>query len=193
MKIVALDPSYSNTGICIVDTDAKSIDLFCLSSDKVGSRGFKGYIARARKLVVDIRRNLIERGISDSDMALSNDDVMFVSEEPIPQSIVAGAMNTLASAIFLGLPIRYSTSPSYLSALMGKHTKAEAVELVKCIFDRLITQGWTVPAKFRHDMAEAFLISLVLSSSYFKSIGILFRSTAYNDTDKYLIDWLGVK
>lgn len=110
MKIAGIDPSFSRTGIAVVDTDEKKVVLY-RRGEKAGKR-WREVVRSAEKLASEIGR------------VLDTENVEHVRiEEPIPRCMVSGALWSLATAIYLALKKDREILYHHPSSLLKFHGK----------------------------------------------------------------------
>lgn len=177
MLLCAIDPSFTKTGLAIVDIENKRIDFHAISPAGKND-SFTAMLSRA---------NFIANYIIDS---LDNKETIVILEEPLFSSIKASSLGILAgivsSMLYNSKNIKevYSIKPYYVANLntpIAKKynlTKKQAsLYVVNLILDKLNKQGFTIKIhnpnklnkdgtekarKLSHDESEAFLILLVL-------------------------------
>lgn len=155
--LVGLDPSFTRTGICIINLHSKEI-FFGTASCKIGEKLFEN-VYRAAKNVV--------RQICDIVYKRCSDEFDMISEAPLPCSSMSPALHSLDTLIYNEFEtyIRHTYNPSTLkSKIHGhKYEKKDSVELAMKYLDTLQKKGYEIKSilgtkkKIPHDCCEAFL------------------------------------
>lgn len=155
--LVGLDPSFTRTGICIINLDSKEI-FFETASCKIGEKVFEN-VYRAAKNVV--------RQIHDIVYKCCSDDFDMISESPLPCSSMSPALYSLDTQIYNAFEshIKQTYNPSTLrSKIHGhKYEKKDSMELADKYLKILEKCGYIIKSKMGtkqkvcHDCCEAFL------------------------------------
>lgn len=157
--LVGLDPSFTRTGICIINLHSKEI-FFETASCKIGEKLFEN-VYRAAKNVV--------RQICDTVYKCCSDDFDMISEAPLPCSSMSPALHSLDTLIYneFETHIKQTYNPATLrSKIHGrKYDKKDSVELASKYLGFLSNKGYSIKSvlgtkkKIPHDCCEAFLYS----------------------------------
>lgn len=156
--IVAIDPSYTRSGICVIDLINKEI-LFFTASCKIGEKQFENVVRAAQSVVKQIKEI-----INDN---CSVDKRAIVMETPLPNSSMSAALYCLDSLLYTEFEshIVKTYNPATLrSRIHGhKYDKTDSVNLATKYLKILEDHGYTISMKIGkarklpHDNAEAFL------------------------------------
>ena len=79
--LIGLDPSFSRTGICIIDTDHKTLEFYSVSC-KIGEKQFENVVHSAQSIVKQLGEILSSYG----------DDCKLLHESPLPCSSMSSAL-----------------------------------------------------------------------------------------------------
>ena len=152
--IVAIDPSYTRSGICIIKD--KSI-YFHTASEKIGEKQFANVVKAAQTIVKQIKEIVLSYG----------DDFDLIHEEPLPNSSMSAALYCLDSLLYTEFEphIVKTYNPATLrSKIHGhKYDKTDSVNLADKYLKVLTDNGYTInmvlgkARKIPHDCCEAFL------------------------------------
>ena len=152
--IVAIDPSYTRSGICIIKD--KSI-YFHTASEKIGEKQFANVVKAAQTIVKQIKEIILSYG----------DDFDLIHEEPLPNSSMSAALYCLDSLLYTEFEphIVKTYNPATLrSKIHGhKYDKTDSVNLADKYLKVLTDNGYTInmvlgkARKIPHDCCEAFL------------------------------------
>lgn len=152
--IVAIDPSYTRSGICIIKD--KNI-YFHTASEKIGEKQFANVVKAAQTIVKQIKEIILSYG----------DDFDLIHEEPLPNSSMSAALYCLDSLLYTEFEphIVKTYNPATLrSKIHGhKYDKIDSVNLADKYLKVLTDNGYTInmvlgkARKIPHDCCEAFL------------------------------------
>jgi len=153
--LISLDPSYTRTGICIINLDSKEI-FFDTASCKIGEKQFEN-IYRAAKSVVSQLSNIFS----------NYEEYDLISESPLPCSSMSPALYGLDVLIMNEFEshVKKTYNPATLrSRIHGhKYEKKDSVELALTYLNKLSEIGYSIKSvlgtkkKIPHDCCEAFL------------------------------------
>ena len=156
--IVSLDPSYTRTGICILDLLNKNI-YFHTASCKIGEKQFENVVHAAQSIVKQLS-SIINDICGEACFSM-------IMESPLPASSMSPALYCLDSLIYNEFEshITKTYNPSTLrSRIHGrKYDKSDSVNLACKYLKILEDAGYTYylrlgkARKLPHDNAEAFL------------------------------------
>jgi hypothetical protein len=154
--LISLDPSFTRTGICIVNLKTKEI-YFETASCKIGEKQFVNVVKAAQSIVSQLVSIFSKYG--------NNFDL--ISEEPLPVSSMSSALYALDTLIYNTFEnhIIKTYNPSTLcSKIHGhKYDKRDSQELTEKYLNKLTSCGYTIKSifgtkkKLPHDCAEALL------------------------------------
>ena len=152
--IVAIDPSYTRSGICIIKD--KNI-YFHTASEKIGEKQFANVVKAAQSIVKQIKEIILSYG----------DEFDLIHEEPLPNSSMSAALYCLDSLLYTEFEphIMKTYNPATLrSKIHGhKYDKTDSVNLADKYLKILTDNGYTInmvlgkARKIPHDCCEAFL------------------------------------
>lgn len=152
--IVAIDPSYTRSGICIIKD--KNI-YFHTASEKIGEKQFENVVHAAQSVVKQIKEIILSYG----------DDFDLIHESPLPNSSMSAALYCLDSLLYTEFEphIVKTYNPATLrSKIHGhKYDKTDSVNLADKYLKVLTDNGYTInmmlgkARKIPHDCCEAFL------------------------------------
>ena len=152
--IVAIDPSYTRSGICIIKD--KNI-YFHTASEKIGEKQFANVVKAAQTIVKQIKEIILSYG----------DEFDLIHEEPLPNSSMSAALYCLDSLLYTEFEphIVKTYNPATLrSKIHGhKYDKTDSVNLADKYLKVLTDNGYTInmmlgkARKIPHDCCEAFL------------------------------------
>lgn len=155
--LVGLDPSFTRTGICIVNLNSKEI-FFETASCKIGEKIFENVYKAAKD---------ITRQISDIVYKRCSDNFDMISESPLPCSSMSPALYALDTLIYdtFESHFKMTYNPATLrSKIHGhKYEKKESQELALTYIKTLSENKYIIKSemgtkrKLCHDCAEAFL------------------------------------
>jgi len=191
MLLCAIDPSFTKTGITVLDLSNKQIDFYTISP--VGTND---------NFLLTLNRASF---IADKIEELITSDTIVITEEPLFSSIKASSLGILAGILYSKLNSTekikelYSIKPSYVAHLntpiakkFKLNKKQASLYVVNSIIDKLREVGFTIninnPDKLKkdgtekvrklsHDEAESFLILLVL---------LRYKGLINSDIDEFL-------
>ena len=159
MVLVALDPSFSCSGVSIIDTENKVITLAEIKC-RMGSTFQESFnssiniVTRIMKLLKDYE-----------------DKIIILSEEPFPNQMASSGLYQLDSLIFFNLITLksfntiYNIHPNFLKKIHNKksYKKSESTELAKEFLDIFLHNDFTCnKTKFNNNVAEAFIYACKL-------------------------------
>ena len=171
MKYMAIDPSFTRTGLCILDTDTKTIFLKPISPPG-SNKTFNDTINRGMYIATEITKEL-------SDLH----NITMLIEEPMISSIKASSLGVLSGVLTTTLTQHPSISTIYTvnpntirqlnSALPNKQglSKKQISSLsAELLLARFEQEGYTITLwtdkprkrKLCHDEAEAFMLAILL-------------------------------
>lgn len=152
--IVAIDPSYTRSGICIIKD--KSI-YFHTASEKIGEKQFENVVHAAQSVVKQIKDIIYSYG----------DEFELIHEQPLPNSSMSAALYCLDSLLYTEFEshIVKTYNPATLrSRIHGhKYDKTDSVNLADKYLKTLTDRGYIInlkicnARKIPHDCCEAFL------------------------------------
>lgn len=156
--LVSLDPSFTRTGICIIDLENKHI-MFYTASNKIGEKQFENVVHAATSVV-----SQIENIITFATRASSYNVVM---ESPLPMSSMSSALYSLDTLIYHTFEqhVKKTYNPATLkSQIHGhKYEKRDSQNLAEKYIKVLIDKGYSITTiygtkrKIPHDCCEALL------------------------------------
>lgn len=156
--IVSLDPSYTRTGICILDLLNKNI-YFHTASCKIGEKQFENVVHAAQSIVKQLS-SIINDICGEAYFSM-------IMESPLPASSMSPALYCLDSLIYNEFEshITKTYNPSTLrSRIHGrKYDKSDSVNLACKYLKILEDAGYTYylivdrARKVPHDCCEALL------------------------------------
>lgn len=156
--IVSLDPSYTRTGICILDLLNKNI-YFHTASCKIGEKQFENVVHAAQSIVKQLS-SIINDICGEAYFSM-------IMESPLPASSMSPALYCLDSLIYNEFEshITKTYNPSTLrSRIHGrKYDKSDSVNLACKYLKILEDTGYTYylivdrARKVPHDCCEALL------------------------------------
>lgn len=153
--LISLDPSFTRTGICIIDLSNKTISFDTVSC-KIGEKRFENVVHAAKSIVSQL-----------SNIFSKYTDYALISEEPLPMSSMSSALYSLDTLIYYTFEdhIKCTYNPATLrSRIHGhKYDKNDSRNLADHYIEVLNKKGYSVVSemgtkkKLCHDSAEAFL------------------------------------
>ena len=156
--LIGLDPSFSRTGICIIDIENKYI-YFDTASCKIGEKQFENVVHAAQSVVSQIKNVL--------DNVCGCDSISIVMESPLPMSSMSSALYSLDTLIYHTFEdhVRHTYNPATLrSRIHGhKYDKKDSQTLTDKYLNILAKSGYIIKSemgtkkKICHDCCEAFL------------------------------------
>ena len=154
--IYALDPSYTRTGICIINLSKKEI-YFEAVGHKIGEKQFENIVHAAQSIVQQLK----------DVFAKYTDDYILIHEQPLPCSSMSPALYALDALIYNAFEphIVQTYNPATLkSQIHGhKYDKKDSVNLATKYLEILFKSGYKILSvfgtnkKIPHDCCEAFL------------------------------------
>lgn len=156
--LVGFDPSFTRTGICVIDLINKEISFFT-ASEKIGEKQFENVIHAAQSVVKQIKDIIDDNCCADK--------YAIVMESPLPNSSMSAALYCLDSLLYIEFEshIVKTYNPATLrSKIHGhKYDKTDSVNLADKYLKVLTDNGYTISMnlgrarKIPHDCCEAFL------------------------------------
>lgn len=154
--LIALDCSFTRTGICIIDLTEKKI-YFYTASEKIGEKQFEN-VVHAGQSIVNQLKTIFNTYSNDYDLII---------EAPLPMSSMSSALYSLDTLIYNEFEshIKMSYNPATLrSRIHGrKYDKNDSVNLASKYLKILEDNGYIInmmlgkARKISHDCCEAFL------------------------------------
>jgi hypothetical protein len=154
--LIALDCSFTRTGICIIDLVEKKI-YFYTASEKIGEKQFEN-VVHAGQSIVNQLKTIFNAYSNDYDLII---------EAPLPMSSMSSALYSLDTLIYNEFEshIKMSYNPATLrSRIHGrKYDKNDSVNLASKYLKILEDNGYIInmmlgkARKIPHDCCEAFL------------------------------------
>ena len=125
--IVGSDPSYSAYGISIIDTISKEIITNVIETT-LGKQEFYNICVKSKEQVDKVIEFLRKQSFPNIEFSL---DVVFGMENALPFAFNATSLTALDVLLFhrFGEVRTALFNPTYLTYLMGKHTKRDSVNL----------------------------------------------------------------
>lgn len=150
MKIIALDLSFSKTGIARIDSKAKEIVLDALNGD-----------GKKHQKFIDIQESLKEYTLPELDKVVKGNELL-IMEEPFPFGMFSSGLYALDTSVYqrYGDIEKKTYNPRTLEYLHNckSHKKNQSVELAKQIVETLRESGYSVTYKSKgNDACEAFI------------------------------------
>ena len=189
MIIIGLDPSFTRTGIAILNTEKKKLILRtcgCAITSNGEKKDFKHVLNASLGVIHQIDEELKEIA-RDDHYSWSYKDAFMVCEEPLPLSLMSAALYCLDSLLinyFSNFFQIRTFNVSFLKHLKKQrgyddkngNGKKNSVALAGQYIDLLIKKGWSIEYNGKlfwqpcdeplcHDCAEAFLYFLVLATN----------------------------
>lgn len=156
--LIGLDPSFSRTGICIINTIDKEIEFYTASC-KIGEKQFENVVHAAQSVVSQLKAVF--------DNVRGCDSFSIVMESPLPMSSMSSALYSLDTLIYHTFEdhIRHTYNPATLrSRIHGhKYDKKDSQTLTDKYLNILAKSGYIIKSemgtkkKICHDCGEAFL------------------------------------
>jgi len=177
MVYVGIDPSFTKTGVCYIDTEEKKITFNAISPPGTNTN-YKKSLDRSGYIVVNIVRELNMKK-----------NVYAVLEEPLMSTFKASRLGILSGIVAWTLAFMpnikkiYSITPTYIARTNRElaknrnlNKKQASQEVVLEMLDVLQRNGWTFNIindkynkdgttkirKLSHDEAEAFILTFKL-------------------------------
>ena len=154
--LISLDPSFTRTGICVIDLVEKKLEFYT-ASHKIGEKQFENVVHAAQAIVRQLKEIF----------SPYNDDFDLVSESPLPMSSMSSALYSLDTLIYdtFESHVKCTYNPSTLrSRIHGhKYDKKDSQNLADKYIKILEKSGYIITSslgtkkKIPHDSAEAFL------------------------------------
>jgi hypothetical protein len=156
--LISADPSFTRTGLCIINLEKKEI-YFETASCKIGEKQFVN--------VVHAAQNIIKQLHTIFDKYAPDGDYDFIHESPLPCSSMSAALYSLDSLLFNEFEshIIATYNPATLRSRIHQHKydKNDSVELATKYLKKLTDSGYIILStlgtkkKIPHDCCEAFL------------------------------------
>lgn len=177
MVYVGIDPSFTKTGVCYVDTQDKTVTFNAISPPGTNTN-YKKSLDRSGYIVVSL--------IKELDM---KKDTYAVMEEPLMSTYKASRLGILSGIVAWTLAFMpnikkiYSITPTYIARtnkdlvkFQGFKKKQASQHVALGMLDILQKEGWTFKIlndkynkngtmknrKLSHDEAEAFILTFKL-------------------------------
>lgn len=154
--LISLDPSFTRTGICVIDLLEKKIEFFTAAC-KIGEKQFENVVHAAQSIVNQLKEIFKKY----------NDDYDLIHESPLPMSSMSSALYSLDTLIFHTFEshIKITYNPATLrSRIHGhKYDKKDSQNLAEKYLKILEKSGYMIISilgtkkKVNNDAAEAFL------------------------------------
>ena len=155
--LVSLDPSFTRTGICIINLRSKEI-FFETASCKIGEKQFENVVHAAQSIVNQLSSIINEH---------CGDDYDLISESPLPMSSMSSALYSLGTLIYTTFEshIVKTYNPATLRSKIHHHKydKKDSLDLaekyIKILSEKeyIILSELGTKKKISHDCAESFL------------------------------------
>lgn len=158
MVIVGLDPSFTNTGIAIIDSSRKVIKFASFGSP-IGGNSFVNLMNAVKSRTEGIIGIITDYGAPD----------YIISETPPPQGSFGSGLFGLDVHLLLTLKAEYGVkiygvAPTYVGHLhhTRKYNKSQSVALAKQLLTSFTKHGYTqsLSGRLSADMSEAFLFAV---------------------------------
>jgi hypothetical protein len=156
--LISLDPSFTRTGICVIDLKNKHI-YFHTASCKIGEKQFENVVHAAQSIVDQLREIF----------SIYGEGYRLIHESPLPQSSMSAALYGLDTLIYNTFENHILTTynPATLRSKIHcrKYDKNDSLQLAEKYLKILSEKGYIthieIPRvrKLPHDCAEAFLYS----------------------------------
>lgn len=153
--LISLDPSFTRTGICIIDLSNKTIEFYTASC-KIGEKQFENVVHAAQSVVNQLK-----------DTFAKYDEYVLISESPLPMSSMSSALYSLDTLIYHTFEshIKRTYNPATLrSKIHGhKYDKSDSQKLAAKYLENLAKEGYSITSdlgtkkKVPHDCCEALL------------------------------------
>ena len=137
--LVGLDPSFSRTGICIINTIDKEIEFYSVSC-KIGEKQFENVVHAAQTIISQLKEVLSKYG----------DDYDLVHEQPLPMSSMSSALYSLDTLI-------YHTFEDHIRHTYNPATLTDKYLNILAKSGYIIKSEMGTKKKICHDCCEAFL------------------------------------
>jgi len=154
--LISLDPSFTRTGICVIDLVNKKLEFYAVSC-KIGEKQFENVVHAAQSIVQQLKDVFNKY----------NDDYDLIHESPLPMSSMSSALYSLDTLIYdtFEQHIKTTYNPATLrSRIHGhKYDKKDSQNLADKYIKILEKSGYIIISlfgtkkKITHDNAEAFL------------------------------------
>ena len=158
MILIGIDPSYSRTGLIIMNTESKEIRSIKVEN-KIGEKDFVNLYNKAN----DQSNKIIKEIPNKIDYVMS--------ECPLPQAQFSSGLFALDSLMLYKLSLNRPKMinvlhPSYLKYIhkSSKYTKTDSVNLAKSFLEVFTKNGYifSVNGRWSNDECEAFIFSVRL-------------------------------
>lgn len=153
--LISLDPSYTRTGICILNLDTKEFEFYT-ASEKIGEKQFENVYRAAKSIVLQLK-----------DIFSKYENYDLISESPLPCSSMSSALYGLDVLIMREFESHFKRTynPATLRSKIHGHRyeKSDSVNLANKYLNILSKSGYKITSvlgnkkKIPHDNAEAFL------------------------------------
>jgi Holliday junction resolvasome RuvABC endonuclease subunit len=177
MLYVGIDPSFSKTGVCYFDQEAKTITFNAISPDGTND-SYKAALDRSGQIVLEVLRQLS-----------THENATCIIEEPLMSSFKASRLGILSGVVVWSLAfmpnIKYiwSVTPTYIARTNANIVKGQGINkkqaslfVALSILDYLGQEGYKIDIlnnkynkdgsmkarKLSHDEAEALILTLLL-------------------------------
>jgi len=154
--LISLDPSFTRTGICVIDLLEKKIEFFTAAC-KIGEKQFEN-VVHAAQSIVDQLKEIFKKYDDDYDL---------IHESPLPMSSMSSALYSLDTLIYHTFEphIKITYNPATLRSKIHrcKYTKTDSVNLANKYLGILLKNNYQIKSiigtkkKINNDTAEAFL------------------------------------
>jgi len=155
--LISLDPSFTRTGICIIDLSNKTIEFYTASC-KIGEKQFENVVHAAQSVVNQLK-----------DIFAKYTEYDLIHESPLPMSSMSSALYSLDTLIYHTFEshIKRTYNPATLrSKIHGhKYDKSDSQKLAAKYLANLAKEGYSIISdlgikkKIPHDCCEALLYS----------------------------------
>lgn len=153
--LIGLDPSFSRTGICVINIKDKTIEFYSVSC-KIGEKQFENVVHSSQSIVNQLK-----------EVFSKYSEFTLISESPLPCSSMSSALYSLDTLIYHTFEnnIARTYNPATLrSKIHGhKYDKKDSQTLAEKYLKILTDSGYIILSemgtkkKVCHDSAEAFL------------------------------------
>lgn len=138
--IIGCDPSYTHFGLSIVNLENKTIKTYDIETE-LGGQDFYNIAMKAKEQVEKVRDTIIEAEGEDSYKSF---ETIIGMENALPFAYNATSLMALDVMLYHEFnPKRTAVfNPTYLSFLMGKHTKRDSINLANALLSIFVNHNY---------------------------------------------------
>ena len=156
--LISLDPSFTRTGICVVNTESKILEFYAVSC-KIGEKQFENVVHAAQSIVNQLK-----------EIFSKYNEYILIHESPLPMSSMSSALYSLDTLIYHTFEshINCTYNPATLrSRIHGhKYDKKDSQTLAEKYIKTLSDKGYKITSDMPYFEKIKSIVSDVQRLSY---------------------------